>query len=526
MGNRPFISPAPPGTIAIVCNSPENANVYKKALEEIPQNFTETTERETELNLFNEDAFRSAIECGFNVLIYPGSDLPSNNQWLRSAQRALELCSKLGVKLIINSPILSYEKEYEDRPAFAKGWPASFVSQLMNHPALGGWLIKDEPLYYNWNEPFYYFTGIVGNTKKIFLHNEANSAGVELTKIECHDIVSNNFNVISAVDKQHMIFMNLAASYGKEWIGPNSSYKAYLDQYETVFRPPLWMFDLYPIRSKIVDGRIDYSVDTYTLESFLDTFYKKAKESNRPFWAHCLCLAHDTKGASYPLPTVGMMRFEVFWALALGAQGIVFWRYKQEYSIIDKPIENSQGSNDPNNPSTERTPILNKEVGPLNVYGEKTPIWYYVQQVITEIKNHNHIFYKCEVLKHCLCHGSTGNLNGYGALINVTTYGQGVLISHIKTPDFNFVDETGPAYDKYIIIVSCDPLQEQKVDLTFKPEPQGHGGATVYKNLFPMVTNWEDVEFDIVENPESGTSSTSVKITLEEGGYTVLKDLT
>lgn len=426
---RPFISPAPTGEIALVCCSPENFHTIKDldTTSNPSSNHKDLNIKEESLNVFNPQAFQSAIDCGFNVLMYPGSDLQA--KWKNYTSMALNFCQRNGVKLIVNSPILNIRqtpltKEYK------KNWPKEFVEEFVNHKALGGWQLKDEPLYSAW-------------------HNVQDS-----------EYVYDNYQTICGLDNNHIVFMNLAADTKDKWIG-NQSYENYLTEFDNKFHPALWTFDLYPVHYK---GKTNEIVtDTTSFYTFLNIFSNKSKETNRPFWSYCLCLAHDKGERNYPYATEGMLRFEAFSALAFGAQGLVFWRYKQEYTVAE--------TTDLEKHPSGKIFFSSNEMGPLDLFGTKTPIWDNLKQVISEIKGKNDYFYQCKCVDHIIANGSgsTTELTGYGNLAMLKAHTKGVLITRIETPDQNSKDQYGnPIIHKYMVVVNSDPLASQDFELLYQ----------------------------------------------------------
>jgi hypothetical protein len=55
----------------------------------------------------------------------------------------------------------------------------------------------------------------------------------------------------------------------------------------------------------------------------LEVCSTKAREAGIPFWAFALTTAH----LSYPVPTMGQLRYQVYSNLAYGAQGIEYYTY-------------------------------------------------------------------------------------------------------------------------------------------------------------------------------------------------------
>lgn len=293
-------------SIALVCRNVINQS--KKVNQDIP----------------TLEDFEEARACGFNAVMYPGSDVPPT-QWISYTKEALDYCQQTGLILISNSPILEFNSKVEGVAPYAKDWPISFVSQFVDHPALGGWQVKDEPHYLDWHDS---------------LKDDRNST------IGHKSPLINNYNDIKAVDRNHLVFMNVAVSYAPEWIGEIPTYADYLSHYNQVFKPSILCYDYYPIDCVTnSEGNItSLRVQWITFYNTLATFAYEAKRTNKPFWTYCLCYKHRTDHRIYPYPTEGMIRFYVFSALAYGAQGIVYWKYQIEKT---KSSETEDNSNDP-----------------------------------------------------------------------------------------------------------------------------------------------------------------------------------
>ena len=469
---------APAGKIAIVCCSPDNTYTtkYDNTLYR-PESYVLATKPETELNKFDENAFLTAAACGFNVFMYPGSDL--KDHWIDYTQQALDLCKNLRIKLIINSPILSFLKS-NNVPEYKRNWPESYVEKFVNHPALGGWQIKDEPIYSEWHDIHDPAGSNLNNIRNLPTSTIGGNIGGISQICDCINLLK-NYNVISQMDPNHIVFMNLAADNREDLIGSNTTYKDFLDEYVAKINPPLLTFDYYPIRSYLdSDGKEVYTVDTNNFYNYLNLFSDKSKSSGKPFWSYCLCLSHKTRGANYPEATEGMLRFEAFTALAFGAQGLVFWRYKQEYTTYHFAGQN--------NPLSQPCVAVNDEIAPVDLYGEYTDVWDNVQQVISEIASKNDYFYNCKMTSYGDYDGNYSNLNMYGdaSLDKIRISGRGFLMTRIETPDQEETYSNGkPVIHKYIVIVSMDPFNSQELQWLYVQDPN----STVDKNICTPVFN-------------------------------------
>ena len=455
------------------------------------------------VNRPNENDFLFAQYCGFNVMMYPGSDI-GPGQWLAYMEEALQICQRLGLKLISNSPILNFNKKLkiDDSMKYKLEWPASFVESFRDHSALVGWQIMDEPLYLNWHKYF------------VDYKNIRYDATPDLT-----DMMENHSIISSSDQGKNLVFMNLAYAFDKTWIGNRPSYSAYLDEYISTFHPSVLSYDYYPIDCTIdsAGNVLKINVNTGVFYGALEVFSQKSKQYNIPFWAYCLCLKHRTTGRVYPYPTVGMMRFEAFSALAYGAQGIVYWNYRihgYDTGKVSTILPGTLTSNSMSKESGSGTQSIQDEIypqeAPIDINGNQTPIWDMVRTVNAEIIKVDEIFYNCNVTNHIVIEGSK-NLEGYGCVNRVVAYGAGVLVSHIENEYVN--DQGRTVKRRFVVVVSSDPLNSQDIDLYYTLDSKGNLKYIIKYTYPPQIT--VGPEFQEIGN------STFDHLTLEPGGYAI-----
>lgn len=155
-------------------------------------------------------------------------------------------------------------------------------------------------------------------------------------------------------------------------IGINKCYKGYLSVMEYKLLPALWSYDYYPFELKRefinnseaewwYNGELCYDTVEIKYKYFYDAmnlFSERSRRTSRPFFAYCMCCEHKQISAKngsvdryHPAPTLGMLKMEAFTALAMGAQGIVYWRFGEghsdsglrfRYSPIQKDLTTSQ----------------------------------------------------------------------------------------------------------------------------------------------------------------------------------------
>ncbi len=491
------------------------------------------------VNRPNENDFLVAQYCGFNVMMYPGSDI-GPGQWLFYMEEALKICQRLGLKLISNSPILNFNRKLklDDTMKYKLEWPASFVKAFHKKSALVGWQLKDEPLCLNWHDE-YTVTDYNNRTEEVFRptpdmedlrdnHKKVMQAIEEVNNPENENQESNDKTTLSggsflkesSQEVNKLVFMNLAYSFDKQWIGDSPSYSAYLDEYISTFHPSVLSYDYYPIDCTIdsAGNVLNINVNTDVFYGALEVFSQKSKQYDIPFWAHCLCLKHRTSGRVYPYPTVGMMRFEAFSALAYGAQGIVYWNYRihgydtGKVSTIHPGTLTSNSMSKESGSGTQSTQDeIYPQEAPIDINGNQTPIWDMVRTVNAEIIKFGGIFYNCNVTNHFLTNGDSNTFEGYGCVNRVVAYGAGVLVSHIENEYVN--DQGRTVKRRFVVVVSSDPLNSQDIDLYYALNSKGNL-LYDYKPTYPPQTTLGP------EFREVGQSKFD-HLTLDPGGYAI-----
>lgn len=149
----------------------------------------------------------------------------------------------------------------------------------------------------------------------------------------------------SSIDRTRLSIFNLAVSEEKKWIGRyyidgndnNGGYYPYLENLQTLYKPFIWSYDFYPILSKLVNNSPTNELDIKynSFYKYLKFFSRISRKYNSKFWAYAMCMEHyqlkdnDKINIEHyrPAPSKGELRFEIFNALAFGAQGIVYYQF-------------------------------------------------------------------------------------------------------------------------------------------------------------------------------------------------------
>lgn len=248
-------------------------------------------------------------------------------------------------------------------------------------------------------------------------------------------------------------YINLLPAVSAGALG-SKDYRTYLEDYVETVNPPLISYDIYPVKQR-KDGSIYVEPVYYeTLETVRDV----ARESGRPFWSYVL----SNKHWNYPKPTREFLRFQIFTALAYGAQGISYYTYLM--------------------------PDFDKDAGeysdaPIDWNGNRTDVWYMVSDVNREVRNLEKVFLGAEALE--VAHtgtripDKTKRLEQLPAPFTVIdSDGEGVLVSRLRNGS-----------DEYLMLVNRDVLNRQKVYLgRSRPVTRLYGNGKEKSEKTPYLT--------------------------------------
>jgi hypothetical protein len=200
-------------------------------------------------------------------------------------QKALDVAAKVGVKLIVNCHELKTD-------------PEKIVRLVMNHPAVAGYHLIDEP--------------------GIGLYKELGDWGRR----------------IQAVDSKHFCYVNLFPNFADSitQLG-TKDYRKYVSECARQIPLQFLSFDYYPV----LKDRL-----SKTWYENLEQFSSEAKKAEKPFWAFALTTNYDD-GHLTP-QTLSAMRLQVFSDLAYGAQGIQYFTYWSATSVNAPSSEDQRGA--------------------------------------------------------------------------------------------------------------------------------------------------------------------------------------
>ena len=216
--------------------------------------------------------YREMADCGFTI----GFSGFSN---VAEARKAMDAAHAAGIKVLVSVPQLASD-------------PEGTVRELMDHPGLAGYFIRDEPPA-----------------------SEFDAEAKWIAKIR-------------SVDPGHIIYGNLLPDYATPDQLGVPTYPAYVDRYVATVKTTFLSFDYYPIIGTTVRP---------SWYSNLGVIAEAAKKADKPFWAFALSVKHF----GYAAATKENLRLQVFSDLAYGAQGIQYFTYWYPESLggSDVPID-------------------------------------------------------------------------------------------------------------------------------------------------------------------------------------------
>jgi hypothetical protein len=182
-------------------------------------------------------------------------------------QKSLDAAHQAGMKIVISCPELKTETE-------------RIVRRFMNHPALAGYFLRDEPA------------------------------------VDAFADLGNWAKRVNAVDPKKFCYVNLFPNYATPLQLGTADYREYVNKFAKEVPLHFLSFDSYPLTS--AEGV--YEKWHQNLEIFSD----EARKVNKPFWGFAQSILFDNKHED---PSLATMRVQMFTNLAYGAQGLQYFTY-------------------------------------------------------------------------------------------------------------------------------------------------------------------------------------------------------
>jgi hypothetical protein len=288
--------------------------------------------------------------------------------------KALKAARKAGVKLVISCPELKTETE-------------RIVKKYKHNPAVAGYFLADEP------GP----AAIPGLAKWV--------------------------KKIHSIDSKHFCYINLLPNYADMKQLGLKNYREYVHLFIKEVPIKYLSFDFYPV--------VGNSLRERWYEN-LEVFANEARKAGKPFWAFALTVSHGP----YPIPTVAMLRLEIFSDLAYGAQAIQYFTYW-----------------------TPKGTRWDFHHGPITLDSKRSDVYDRMKEVNSEIKQLSWVFSGAKVLS--VAH--TGDTIPLGTkrlsklpnpIKSLKTEGKGAVVSVLQN-----------GKDSFLVIVNRDFINPMKLTI-------------------------------------------------------------
>ena len=336
------------------------------------------------------ERYREAQQAGFTILMQGASSIEKIYEFLEMAQSA-------GIKLSVFFPEIGLDN-MEDA-----------VARLKDHPALFMWHVKDEPKY----KDFEWVADVVRR--------------------------------IDAADGRHPCYVNHIADASTSMGVPD--YAAYMERVLREIKPKLISADFYPCRLADLTKSIPYR-DVGNEVYVCPTWYRQleylsglARREHLPLALFACDVAHDVIDYLYPVPSIAMLRLQMYSNLAYGARMLQYFTYW--------------------NPSS-KTPLKFHE-SIIREDGTRSPVYDRVRLVNRELQARAFVFMDTELV----------SVEHTGAEIPIGTRRLVKLPSYVKsltTPDGGAVvaQFSGLKFDA-LVVVNRSPVREMQLNIALAP---------------------------------------------------------
>lgn len=361
------------------------------------------------------------LDCNFNVGIMT-----------TSVERFLNIFGKLAgtdFKLILGSPYLHENEAYFDYTLmpwqdFAYEFSAypseTYDYNLQMNPNLGGWCLSEC----------------------------AQTQNLETLKEEVKRFRDAK-NALSARDQNNpernlppaMVYINFSSNIITRYAESGKSFANSAKEINNELNIAPLCFSYFPI--EIIDRKININYGKFY--RLLENVSKSCQESGIPFWVQCQTQAFLTQIAEYPIPLESYIRFIVFSSLGYGAQGIVHRSFVKQDNTTSEIYT----------------------MAPVDQYGNKTPVWYSLKKVNSEIRKYENVFLGAEhissihtaLINPTKEDDSPGPVFPYGPIKKIYNDDMGVQLSLLKNKG-----------NQYLLIVNQDVERFQDIRIMFTQE--------------------------------------------------------
>ena len=329
------------------------------------------------------ERYQEARQAGFNILMQRASSAEKMRGFLDMAKSA-------GIKLSVLLP------EFDE----------AAVAMLKDHPALLMWHVMDEPKYKDFEK------------------------------------VAKTIRRIEAMDGRHPCYVNHIADASVSMEVPD--YAAYMERMLREFKPKLISADFYPCRLSDTTRALPYR-DTGNDVYVCPTWYRQleylsglARREKLPLALFACDVAHYVIDYVYPVPTVAMLRLQMYSNLAYGAQMLQYFTYWNPYSKTRLKFHES---------------IIRED-------GTRSPVYDRVRQVNRELQARAFVFMDAKLVS--VAHTGAEIPIGTRRLEKLPPY-----VKSLTTPDGGAVvaQFAGAKFDA-LVVVNRSPVQEMQLSIS------------------------------------------------------------
>lgn len=355
-----------------------------------------------------EDAtvFHYIKEAGINYI--EDNDFTFSGNTYEGAKKALELAEEAGLMYFMPAyDVIRMDGEILASDAEIK----AKLEEMYQYDSFGGLYFRDEP------------------TSNMFPHIQ-----------KCLEAYNRVKNELGYTDLN--VFLNLFPNVTPGQLSANTDKDMTWDKYIKGLSSTgveYLSFDKYPIYGLFTHK---VSADWFTA---LGTLNKVAIEEGKP-WLGCVQVGGGSTSYGTPearLTTEGEMKWDVNTMLAFGAKGITY------YLCVSPPYF----------ANTEEEQINCHSL--INVYGEKTPLWYYAKDINEHIKTMDHILLNCDY-KGVIITGNSPCVHYGDDLIKDNTFRDlNGVTGNALVGCFDYNGKTA------LYVVNNSVTEEGQIDLTF-----------------------------------------------------------
>ena len=333
------------------------------------------------------ERYQEARQAGFTALMQAAPNAEKMRGFLDMAQSA-------GIKL---SVLL---------PDFGNEGLEGAVAMLKDHPALMMWHVKDEPKYKDFES------------------------------------VATTMRRIDAVDGRHACYVNHIADASDSMGVPD--YSAYMERMLHEFKPKLISADFYPCRLADVTRMLPYR-DVGNEVYVCPTWYRQleylsglARRERLPLALFACDVAHNVIDYVYPVPTVAILRLQMYSNLAYGARMLQYFTYWNPYSKTRLKFHES---------------IIRED-------GTRSPVYDRVREVNRELQARAFVFMGAELVS--VAHTGAEIPVGTRRLEKLPPFAKS-----LNTPDGGAVVAhfAGKTFDA-LVVVNRSPVQEMQLSIS------------------------------------------------------------